>query len=717
MAETTRKTEPPPFIANLAKRIDGYSSGVDTSLISKAFQTISEGAVRNPDGKTALEHAKAIAEILVDMRMDPTTIAAGMLYEALGGGELDKRLLIRRFGEYVVFLVESLAKLEKITFQTREAVLAENFRKMVLAMGKDLRVIMIKFADRLHRMRILDPNDDDAYRYAQETLDIYAPLANRLGIGWLKVELEDRAFAHLDPEGYKDLAEKVMRRQASQGSYMEAVIRQVRTMMEQQGIPGQVLGRVKHLHGIYQKLQRQQIPFDQVYDVLGLRIITESKADCYAALGMLHSTWTPIPGRFKDFIGAPKSNLYQSIHTTVIGPDGEKVEFQIRTEEMHRIAEGGIAAHWRYKERRAINPEDEKIFSWLRDIIGQQKDLPDSKDFLDTVRGDLFPEVVYVFTPKGDVKEMPSGSTPLDFAYGVHTQVGHHCTGARVNGRIVPLRYELQTGDTVEIFTGHSQRPSRDWLKIVHTSRARNRIRQWLREEERKRSLELGRHLLEREIRRRDLSPKVMEDPAMDEVAKRFGAQTVEDLVVAVGYGKVNPLEVVRRFLPESAEEKEPSRQRKRKRKEQQGIRIKGIDGLLYHFSKCCFPIPGDAVVGFVTRGKGVSIHGKDCPTLNSLSVDRERLIDVAWVPSEDETYPVKIAAYTEDRPGILTAMTAAIADYDINVRHVDAGSSGERKAYANFLLDVRDRRQLDAVLRKLNQISGVISVSRIMRG
>jgi guanosine-3',5'-bis(diphosphate) 3'-pyrophosphohydrolase len=483
--------------------------------------------------------------------------------------------------------------------------------------------------------------------------------------------------------------------------------------LKEEGIPGTVSGRIKHYYGIYQKMLKQKITFDQVHDVLGLRIITDTKANCYAILGLIHSLWTPIPGRFKDYIGVPKSNMYQSLHTTVIGPKAERVEFQIRTTEMNMLAEHGIASHWRYKEKGEVDERSNRYISWLRDLIHAQRELVDAKDFLEAFKGEVVPEVIYVFTPKGEIKEMPVGSTPVDFAYSIHTQVGHRCVGAKINDRIVPLKHKMGNGDTVEIITSPTHGPSRDWLKFVVTQRAKSRIKQWIKSEERKQSIELGIELLEAELKRHDLTTSALKSEDIQKVLKSFNIQSLEDLHASVGYGKLSAHQVVNKLLPEKPAEEVPVIKVTKPQKELKGITIKGLDNILYHTAKCCFPVPGDSLVGFITRGKGVTIHRKDCLNLDRIALDTARLIDVEWKIEDDSTSPAKLSIETVDRPGILANLSALISSFNVNISHLEASSTEDKKAHITFILEVKDKNQLSGLTQKIAQLEGVLKVSR----
>lgn len=702
-------------IDSLIKKVLSYNPEAGVELLRKAYIFSREAhcAQLRVDKTPYIGHPLAVADILADMRMDIPTIAAGLLHDTIEDTETSVKDIKDIFGDEIAFLVNALTKLKKIEFKSKEEAQAENFRKMLLAMSEDLRVIIIKFADRLHNMRTLQSlPENKQQRIATETLEIYAPLANRLGIGWLRVELEDLSFKVLMPKLYEDLKRKVAKRKEEQEGYLQEVASIVERKLKEEGLPGQVSGRVKHFYGICQKMHRQGITFDQVHDVLGLRIITDTKANCYTIMGLIHSLWTPIPGRFKDYIAMPKSNMYQSLHTTVIGPKGERIEFQIRTEEMHKVAEEGIASHWKYKEKGYIGEKDSQYISWLRELIQSQKELKDAREFLEALKGEVVPDVVYVFTPKGEIKELPAGSTPIDFAYSIHTQVGHRCIGAKVDGKIVPLRYQLKNGDTVEIITSPTHGPSRDWLKFVATQRAKSRIKQWIKTEERKQSIELGTKLIETEMRKHGLRLTAYRNEDLKNLAKAFSMQSFEDLLVSIGYGKVSPHQVVNRMLPEKPAEEIVERVSKPK-KEGKGISIKGVDRILYHTARCCYPVPGDNLVGFVTRGRGVTIHRRDCPNLESLAVDTERLIEVEWRPESESTTTARLLVETVDRPGIIAALSSLISSANVNISHLHASSTSDKKAHITLNLEVKDRIQLTGLIHKIVQTEGVIRVRR----
>jgi GTP pyrophosphokinase len=705
-------------IDGLIDRVYSYNPQAEGNLLKRAYSYSCEAHFkqRRKGGEPFIEHPLAVAAILTDMHLDMNTIAAGLLHDTVEDTDVTVEEVKELFGEDIAFLVDSLTKLSKMEFKSSEEAQAENFRRMFLAMAEDMRVILIKFADRLHNMQTLEHLPaGKRKKVALETQEVYAPLANRLGIGWLKTEFEDLSFKFLHTDMYDNLSQKVAKKREEQQGYLDEIIKIVEAYLREASITAEVSGRVKHFYGIYMKMQKQKISFDQVYDVLAIRIITDTQTNCYAVLGLIHSLWTPVPGRFKDFIGAPKSNLYQSLHTTVIGPRGEKIEFQIRTEEMHKIAEEGFAAHWKYKEQGLVDRSDDKYFAWLRDLVKLQKNMPDAREFLEAVKGNILPDVVYVFTPEGDIVELPHNSTPVDFAYSIHTEVGHRCTGAKVNGKIVPLRYRLQNGDTVEIITASGHWPSRDWLKFVRSQKARSRIKHWIMMEEKKKGLQLGEELLEKALRKQGLDVALAKSKDILEAVKPFRIKDHEDLFVSVGYGRLSAHQVVNRLLPESEKEKkQPAAKEARKEREEKGIRIKGIDDIMFHRSKCCYPIPGEKVTGFVTRGKGVSIHAVDCATLDTHTVDKDRLIEVEWSGNDETTYTVKVVVYTIDKPGLLAEISAVLSINNINIHHVDATATYGKQARFNFILEIKNRRQLDEVLRKLSRIKGVLEVKRV---
>ena len=703
-------------------QVVAYNPEAETDVLRRAYEVSAEahaGQLRE-SGEPYLRHPLEVAQILTKLRLDVPSIAAGLLHDTVEDTDYTRDQIAKEFTSEIAKLVDGVTKISQIPFQSREEKQAENFRKMILFMADDIRVVLIKLADRLHNMRTLSHlSESRRQRIAQETLEIYAPLANRLGIGWMKAEFEDLCLRSTQPEVYADLSRKVARKREDREDLVNELIDIVNRNLVLYGFPGEISGRSKHLFSIYQKMQRQGIPFDEVYDVTAIRIITDSKMNCYGILGMIHSLWRPVPGRFRDYIGVPKSNMYQSLHTSVIGPRGEHVEFQIRTEEMHRVSEEGIAAHWKYKEKGQLDERDDRLFAWLRQLVEWQQELADSRQFLESVKMDLFGDVVYVFTPKGEVKELSKGSTPIDFAYAIHTEVGHHCTGARINGKLVPLRYHLKSGDTIAILTSPAHAPTKDWLKFVRTPRAKTRIKHWIRAEERRHSLEIGKQLLDRELRRQHLSPtEVFKSGKLDKPAKESGLTSTDDLLVAIGYGKLSAQQVTQRLLPEP-KLKEGLREKiiRKIGLGNKGVRVRGVGGLMINFSKCCSPVPGDPIIGFITRGRGLSIHTVHCPNIDQLDYDKDRLVDVQWEPEQPQSFPVRVSVLTVDRPGMLAAVTAAISTAQINIRHAEISTSEEKKAALNFVVEVQDTRHIDRLLKNIQKVDGVLRAKRMMRG
>ena len=629
------------------------------------------------------------------------------------------------FGDEVAALVDGVTKISKIYFKTKEESQAENFRKMLLAMSMDIRVILVKLADRLHNMRTLEFQPELKQRaIAQETMDIYAPIANRLGISWVKVELEDLSFRYLKPELYFDLAKKISLKKREREAYVAEAKAIIHERLSQHGIKGEVSGRSKHLYSIYRKMLSRNVDLDEIYDLIALRILVDDVRDCYEVLGVIHSAWKPIPGRFKDYIAMPKGNMYQSLHTTVIGPHGDRMEVQIRTFEMHSVADAGIAAHWKYKEGKGYDEKDLKRFSWLRQLLEWQQELKDSREFMDSVKVELFPEEVYVFTPQGDVKSFPKGATPIDFAYSVHSDVGHRCVGAKVNGKLVPLKHELKNGDIVEIITSPHHTPSKDWLKIVKSSRARNRIRAWIKTEERKHSIVLGREICEKEFRRYSVNlQKIQKSGDFRRIAGEFGFAGDDDLLAAVGYGKITPNQIVGKLLPEEklherADRKE-ARQTSTSAKQKSGasseaIEINGVDDVLVRFGKCCNPVPGDEIIGFITRGRGVTIHTADCKF--AMENDPERRIAVTWNQAKGSVLPVKIRVSCHDVKGILAGISLAISNNEANIVSALVQSTVDKRGENIFEVNVVDLTHLQRVMNAIMKVKGVITVERMKK-
>jgi GTP diphosphokinase / guanosine-3',5'-bis(diphosphate) 3'-diphosphatase len=707
-------------LETLIEEIPKYQPGADLDVLARAyrFSAASHQGQQRASGEPYLSHPLEVANLLVDFKMDVTTVTAGLLHDVLEDTAATKADLEREFGGEIAELVDGVTKIGKLAFSSREERQAENFRKMLVAMARDLRVLMIKLADRLHNMRTLDYlPPDKAKKIAQETLDIYAPLAHRLGMAKVKAELEDLALRSLSPGDYVDLQKRVAKRRLEREADINQVIAILHRKLAEVGIDSQIRGRPKHFYSIWKKMHDQGREFDEIYDLTAVRVITASVRDCYGALGVIHSLWKPVPGRFKDFIAMPKVNMYQSLHTTVIGPKGDPVEIQIRTREMHRIAEEGIAAHWLYKERKAGKDKLDESLVWLRQLIETQQDTKDPQEFMDTVRVDLFPDEVYVFTPKGDVKALPEGATPLDFAYAVHTKVGEHCVGAKVNAKLVPLRYTLRQGDIVEIVTSPNQHPSRDWLKIVKSTRARAKINQWLKVEERARSIELGREMFEREARKYRLNPTaLLGGEEMKKAAADFGFAGPDDLMAALGYGKSSVHQVLNKLAPNALlETPEKPKSAATRPAPVDGVRIRGVDDLLVRFARCCNPLPGDPIVGFITRGRGLTVHARDCLTVAKSVLDRERLIDVEWDVEEPGKRPVRIAVYIgKDRPGLLSEITGAISARNGNITKAEVTVTDDRRGINNFVVEVADLRQLQDIIAAIRDVRDVINVERV---
>jgi GTP diphosphokinase / guanosine-3',5'-bis(diphosphate) 3'-diphosphatase len=712
----------------LIEEIPKYQPGADLEVLQRAyrFSERSHQGQQRASGEPYLSHPLQVASLLVDFKMDVTTVTAGLLHDVLEDTSTTKADLEAEFGKEIAELVDGVTKIGKLAFSSREERQAENFRKMLVAMARDLRVLMIKLADRLHNMRTLDYlGPDKARKIAQETLDIYAPLAHRLGMAKVKAELEDLALRAMSPDAYVDLQKRVAKRRLEREADINHVIAIIERKLSEVGIESQIRGRPKHFYSIFKKMHDQGREFDEIYDLTAVRVITGSVRDCYGALGVIHSLWKPVPGRFKDFIAMPKVNMYQSLHTTVIGPKGDPIEIQIRTWEMHRIAEEGIAAHWLYKEKKSGKDKKDKLdesLLWLRQLLETQQDTKDPREFLDSVRVDLFPDEVYVFTPKGDVKALPEGATPIDFAYTVHTKVGEHCVGAKVNGKLVPLRYTLRQGDIVEIVTSPNQHPSRDWLKFVKSTRARAKINQWLKVEERARSIQLGRELFEREAKKYRLNPAALlagED--MSRAASDLGYPTPDDVLAAVGYGKASVHQLLNKIAPGATLDtvERPKAALGTRPKTEQGVRIRGVDDLLVRFAKCCNPLPGDQIVGFITRGRGLTVHGRDCLTVVKSVLDRERLVNVEWdvdEPAEDSAKrPVRIAVYIgRDRPGLLSEITGAISSRNGNITKAEVEVTDDRRGINKFVVEVSDLRQLQEIMSTIREVPDVINVERV---
>lgn len=699
-----------------------YYPDADLDLLRHAYiysAQVHQGQMRR-SGEPYLIHPVAVAGILAQMRLDEASVATGLLHDTVEDTLATLEDVEEAFGKEISMLVDGVTKISKIEFQSREERHAENFRKMILAMSKDIRVLLVKLADRLHNMKTLDHMPRAAQqRIAKETMEIYAPLAARLGIYWLWTELEDLAFKYLDPERYdyieKSLAESL---KISEG-YVNNVLKIIQEKLSQYNLNAVTKGRSKEIYSINRKMLTQNLDFDQIHDLTAFRIVVESVNECYAVLGLIHSLWRPVPGRFKDYIAMPKGNGYQSLHTTVIGPDGTRIEIQIRTHEMDLIAEEGIAAHWSYKEGKAVEEEDAKVVNWLRQMMEWQQDLDDPRDFFENVRVDLYPDEVYVFTPKGEVKEFPKGATPLDFAYSIHTEVGHRCVGARVNGKMVPLKHLLSTGDTVEIVTSVHQKPSKDWLKYVKTGRARAKIRHYVLAEERDRALEIGRDSVDRELKkwRIDLN-RAERDGELLKIAHEFSFKTEPDLYAAIGYGRVSPRVVITRLVPPQEREKakvsvsEEKLVRKQRSRTKSGVLVQGLTDVMVNFAKCCNPLPGDPVRGFITRGRGVTVHKNDCNNLETS--DLKRVVEVTWDENQNVSRVVRLLVEAENRTGLLAAISGVFSSNDSDIVQANIKTLDELKAEGTFMISVRSLEHLNHIVNGLKTIKGVERVERV---
>jgi GTP pyrophosphokinase len=676
-------------------------------------------------------HPLMVAHILADMRMDVVAMETGLLHDVVEDTSVTVDQVRKEFGEDVARCVDGVTKLSKLDFYSAEDRQAESFRKMLLAMVEDIRVILVKLADRMHNMRTLGYlSPERRERIARETIEIYAPIAHRLGMGKIRGELEDLAFQHLEPDAYQDILRSIESRRHSNEEFLIEIRQEVEGELRQEGIPARIDGRLKRPYSVFQKLRRQKITVDQVYDLMALRIITDSVKNCYAALGVIHNKWRPIPGRIKDFIAIPRPNLYQSLHTSVVGPHGQTFEVQIRTEEMHRIAEEGIAAHWKYKEGRKGPAADDQRIAWLRHLVEWQRDVQDPGEFMSTLKVDLYPEEVYTFTPRGKVLVLPRDATPIDFAYAIHSDVGHTCIGAKVNGRIVPLRSTLRNGDIVEIMTQSGHEPSKDWLAFVKTTRARNKIKHVINASERLKAIEIGQKYLEKESRRLGVQLGKIGRAAFESVASEYGYSKMEDLYAALGYGRFSARQILSKVAPGEVKE-EPAEEKPQAEISYPGsasappmpgrprdgdgvIKVRGMDDLLVYRAKCCNPIRGEAIVGYVTRGKGVAVHSKMCPNVQNLMYDVERKIEVEWARAAEDAFPVRIVVHTDDRPGMLMQLTSVLADENANIRSLEAKTELDHDGgIVEMTVDVRDKKQLEKLVAAMRRISGVRDVER----
>ncbi len=696
--------------------------GDDQELLRRAYDFAAEQHKTQTrlSGEPFLSHPVEVAHLLADMRLDVTSLCAALLHDVVEDTKIPLTQIADQFGDDVARLVEGATKISRLDLLAPEARQAENVRKMLLAMVNDVRVVMVKLADRLHNMRTLGFLDSARQqRIARETLDIYAPVANRLGMGLIRGELEDLAFRYLEPEAFLDIQKKISIKQKVFHKFLREVEDTIRAKMVESGIPAEVQARIKRLYSLHLKIQKQQRTLDQVFDLLAVRVVTDTVKNCYAALGVIHQIWPPVPGRFKDYIAMPRPNLYQSLHTTVIHA-GQPFEVQIRTQEMHRIAEQGVAAHWKYKDGREVSQADDQRIVWMRQLIEWVQDMQEPSEFLSTLRVDLYPEEVYTFSPKGRVVVLPRGATPIDFAYAIHTEVGNQCNGAKVNGAMVPLRHGLANGDVVEILTQKGHEPSRDWLSFVHTSRARSKIRQWINLHERVQATEVGRRLIDKEARQANINLKKITAEDWQRVASEYGCGRVEDLYADLGYGKWSARQVLSKAsgqtLQEPAEDQRPKLVSTVKRMlglSDAAVVVRGHDDLMVYRSKCCNPIPGDDIIGYVTRGRGIAVHSKGCPNVENLLYEAERRIEVDWAGSTQATFPVRLRIFTEDRPGMLADITTVISDANANIRTFESGGE-DLHARIEVALDVKDRKQLERILAGIKRIPGVFDIERV---
>jgi GTP diphosphokinase / guanosine-3',5'-bis(diphosphate) 3'-diphosphatase len=708
-------------INGLIERVHSYDSGADADLIRRAYDfsaAVHKGQKR-ASGEPYLTHPVEVAGVIADLKLDAASVVTGLLHDTVEDTLTTLDEIERGFGTEIAALVDGVTKISQISFSSREEKQAENFRKMIIAMARDIRVILIKLADRTHNMRTLNHLPPERqHDIAQETLDIYAPLAHRLGIYWMKSELEDNSLRYLRPEVYYQLKRNVAKKKAERERYITEVLAVLSKRLEESGIEAEVTGRPKHFYSIYQKMQSQNLLYDQLYDIVAFRIVVDTVQECYAALGVVHAEWKPIPSRFKDYIALPKFNMYQSLHTTVIGPYGERMEVQIRTHGMHRVAEMGIAAHWKYKGGQRVPAEDAQRFTWLRELLEWQQNVQDPQEFMRSVKEDLFTDEVFVFTPKGDLLSFPEGSTVIDFAYRIHSEVGQHCAGARVNGRLVPLRYVMRSGDTVEIITTASQTPSKDWLNFVKTSRAKAKIRNWIKHQQRTRSVAVGREILERDLGRYGLQlGKLRKEGRLTQLVSDMSQRDEETLLASIGYGKITSHQVLSHLMPSEALQR-PQEEgtlkrlfRKIARQNHAGVRVSGVEDMLVRFGKCCDPLPGERILGFVTRGRGVTVHAVDCPRV--LESDPQRRIEAVWEDGAAGSRPVTVEVMCVDEPGLLAAISKAISAVGVNISRAQVRSVPDKKALNTFEVVVSSADQLNRVIRSLGKVRGVMKVAR----
>ena len=694
------------------KLLERYSEE-EISIVNKAYvysAKVHRGQLRL-SGEPYLVHPLSVAYILTEMNMDIPTIVTGLLHDVVEDTHTTIEEIEKLFGHEIAVLVDGVTKISKLEFSSQQEKMAENFRKLIVASTNDIRVIIVKLADRLHNMRTLQymPREKQI-RIAKETLEIYSPLANRLGISWMKAELEDLSLKFLKPKVYENIEKRIMELKAEKDKYINEVIKILKRNLNYYHIDGKISGRLKHIYSIYKKIQEKNVDLSQIYDILAFRIIVKTVPECYQVLGIIHSIWKPVPGRFKDFIAMPKSNMYQSLHTTVIGPFGEFIEIQIRTEEMHKIAEQGIAAHWLYKEGKTKDDESFRTFNWLRQVMELKDDIKDANEFFKSIKEEILSESVYVFTPKGDVIELPKGSTPVDFAYAIHSEVGNRCIGAKVNGVMVPLKYKLKNGDRVEIITSKNAKPNKDWLKFVKTSKARNKIRAWIKKENFETNVEVGKTLIEKELTKNKITINDEIREKLEETAKSFNFVSLDYLYEAVGSGKISVNQVLNRIIPKEGKKQTP--EKKQKQSLPVSIIIDGESNFAYRYAKCCNPLPGEDVVGYITIGKGITIHSKNCPNLSKL--DPDRIVEAKWSIDKEEKRIIKLKITGFDRKGLLMEMSNAITDVGLNIVRVNVNTTDDGRFKCYFDIEVMNNEQLQKVLMKLNEISEITSIEKV---
>jgi GTP pyrophosphokinase len=706
-------------------KIEKYRPGDDLELVRRAYAFSSRehsGQLRL-SGEPFLNHPLAVADILAEMKLDALCVSVGLLHDVVEDTVISIEDIEREFGKDIAHIVDGVTKISQIPFYSKEMEQAENFRKMFLAIVDDIRVVLVKLADRLHNMRTLQYlSPEKQHRVALETMEIYAPVAHRLGMGKLRGELEDLAFSYLEPEVYREIKQEIESKRKVREEFLDEVKETIIQKLREQEIPCAVESRIKRIYSVYQKIKRQRISIEQVYDLLAVRIITGTVQDCYAALGLIHNLWKPVPGRIKDFIAIPRPNLYQSLHTSVLGAHGHPFEVQIRTAEMHRIAEEGIAAHWKYKTSRGIDQKDDQRFQWLRQLVEWQQEMQDAGDFLSTLKIDLYPEEVYTFTPKGKVIILPREATPVDFAYAIHTEVGHTCTGAKVNGRIVPLRSRLKNGDIVEIQTQPGHMPSRDWLSLVKTSKARNKIRHFINVSQRTRSIEIGKKILEKEARKFKVNmKKLLDEGQLMKVAPDYGCTKLDDIYSALGFGKISAKVLLSKLIPqEELQELQDEKLAKLASavkkvfgiSSDSAIKVKGIDDLMVYRAKCCNPIRGEEIVGYITRGKGVAVHAKRCANVANLLYEADRKIDVQWTGSREGSFAVKLSIAAEDRQGLLAEITSTISESQTNIKNIEAQTFEDHRGTIHLTIEIADLKHLEKAVNSIKKIRGVHEVA-----